>query len=174
MEIIPKPIEKIPIWQRILAYLSILILLVLIVASFILISLEKEAKIALQNLDEKIFKARTSEIISLEKEILTYQKKIKDFSQLIGEHLFPSKLFPFLEEKTHQKISFSKIDITPRDSKISLLGQTESFSTLGQQLSIFQDSLIKDLSLLGVSISKEGKIEFSLEISFDPKILKPR
>lgn len=173
IEIIPKPIEEIPKWQKILVFVSIFILLIFIVASLILISLEKKAKISLQDLDEKIFKARTPEIVSLEKEILNYQKEIKDFSQLIGQHLFPSKLFPFLEEKTHPRTFFSRIDSIPRDSKISLSGQTESFLTLGQQLLIFQsDSSVKDLNLSGVSITKEGKIGFDLEISLDPKIFK--
>jgi len=175
VEIIPKPIKKIPKRQRVLTYFPILILILAIAISFLLFSLEKEAQITLQGLDEKISKARTPEVVSLEKEILTYQKKINNFSQIIKRHFFSSKIFPFLEERTHQNTLFQKFDLIPGENRIKLVGQTDNFLILHQQVSIFQaDPLIRELNLSKVSIGREGKIEFDLEVIFDPKILKSR
>lgn len=173
MEIIPKPIEEIPSWQKRLSFVLLFIFLIFVIASFVLIFFEKKSKTKLENLEKKILETKTPEIVSLEKQILDYQKKIKKLPFLIEEHLFPSKFFSFLEKRTHPKTFFSKIDLITADSKVNLAGETESFLTLGQQISIFQkDRLVKELKLAGVSITEEGKIGFSLEISLDSTVFK--
>jgi len=174
IEIIPKPIEKIPVWRKILFYFSILLLVGVIISYFVLDSRKKSSEIFLQDLEERISRERTPERIALEKELLDWQIKIKDFSLLLNQHISTSKVFKFFEEKTHPRVFFSQINLNPKDSKVNLSGQTDSFLTLGQQLLIFEkEPLVENLNLAQVSISKEGKVEFGLDFSFDPKILKP-
>ncbi|MFQ6049965.1 MAG: hypothetical protein ACE5J0_02940 [Candidatus Paceibacterales bacterium] len=173
VEIIPKPIEEVPGWQKILFYFSILLLLGVIVSYFVLVFLEKKSQVTLQNLEETLAKTKAQEIISLEKEIFGHQKKIRDFSPLFEQHILTSKFFEFLEKKSHPRIFFSQVNLNSGVSKVVLSGQADSFLTLGQQLLIFEaETLIKGLSLSQVSISKEGKIEFVLDLSLSPKIFR--
>jgi len=109
IEIIPKPIEKIPSYQKKLFYFSIFLFLVLPFVYFILTSVGKKSENILSNLEESIAKGKTPEIISLENENLNYQKKIKDISLLLEKHLFPSKIFEFFERNTHPRFSFQKL-----------------------------------------------------------------
>jgi hypothetical protein len=173
VEIIPKPIEKVPSYQKKLFYFSIFLFLSLIVSYFILTSLLQKSETLLSNLTETISRGKTSEIISLEKEDLNYQKKIQNFFPLLENHKFPSRFFEFFETNTHPRVFFSKISLNSQDSLADLTGQTDSFFTLGQQLSIFEKRPeVVTLNLTQVSIGRAGKIEFTLNLSFNPNFLK--
>ena len=171
VEIIPKPIEKIPPWQKKLFYFSIFLFIALLISYFILVSLEKKSGNILSSLEETLLKERTPEMSSLEKEILNEQKKIEDVSPFLEKHLFPSKVFEFFERNTLPRVFFSEINLNSLNSIAGLSGQTDSFLTLVQQLAIFEkEPLIEKVNINQVSITKGGKIEFSLNFSFNPKI----
>jgi hypothetical protein len=54
------------------------------------------------------------------------------------------------------------------------LGQTESFSTLGQQMSVLENEvMVTNAQLSSININKEGRVEFSLMISLNPKVFSP-
>jgi len=173
IEIIPKTIGKIPGERKKLFYFSIFLFLGFLLGYFILTSLEKKSENTLSNLEEALVKGKTPEMSSLEEEILNDQKKIKDLSPLLEKHLFPSKIFEFFERNVHPQVFFSEINLNSLNSTVSLSGECDSFLTLGQQLAIFEkELLVEKLDLTQVSITKEGKIEFFLNFSFNPKIFK--
>jgi len=171
IEIIPKEAKKFPLWQNILFYFSLVLFLSCLSGLLILNFLEKKSQLTLDNLKETLEKGMTTEKKALEKEILTYQKKIDDFSILLADYRVSSRFFDFLEKIIHPKVFFSELNLSSKEGKVSLTGQTESFETLGQQILIFQkEEKLRGLKLAEIKIGKEGKIDFSLEISFDPKI----
>jgi len=173
IEIIPKPAKKLPLWQDILFYLSIALLLVTILSYFILAHFLKNSEKVLQDLEQRLAREKTAEELSLEKEVISWQKKTEDFKKLIKEHILASNFFHFLEESCHPKVFFSKIDLSPLKGEAILFGQTENFSTLEQQISILKlKKEIKDLNLSSVSIGKEGKVDFTLNLSLDPQLFK--
>ena len=174
VQIIPKPIGKKLSLQKILFYFSIFLFLGLLLFYFILTSLGKKSENIFSKLEESIAKGKTPEMSSLEKENLNVQKKIKDISPLLQSHLSPSKSLEFFEKNTHPQVFFSEINLNSLNSTASLSGQTDSFLTLGQQLAIFEkEPLVEKVDLTQVSITKEGKVGFSLNFSFNPKIFKP-
>ena len=174
VQIIPKPIEKIPSWQKKLFYFSIFLFITLLISYFILTSLEKKSENILSKLEEALSKGKTPEMSSLEKENLNEQKKIESISPLIEKHVFPSKVFEFFERNTLPQVFFSEINLNSLNSTASLSGECDSFLTLGQQLAIFEkEPLIEKVDLTQASITKTGEIEFSLDFSFNPKIFKP-
>ena len=173
VEIIPKSIEKVSNYQKKLFYFSIFLFLSLIVSYFILTSLLQKSETLSSNLTETISRGKTSEIISLEKEALNYQKKIQNFFPLLENHKFPSKFFEFFEANTHPRVFFSKISLNSQASLADITGQTDSFFTLGQQLLVFEKRTeVVTLNLAKVSIGQTGKIEFTLNLSFNPNFLK--
>jgi len=63
--------------------------------------------------------------------------------------------------------------LSPLKGEAILFGQTENFSTLEQQISILKlKKEIKDINLSSISIGKEGKVDFTLNLSLDPAIFK--
>ena len=173
VQIIPKPIEREIDWKKIFFYFSIFFLFLVIISLPILNFLQKKSEVYLQDLEEKIAKGKTPEKTALEKEILNYQKEIKDFSPLLSEHTFNTKFFQFLEEKVHPKVFFSQINLNSKETKVSLSGQTDNFFTLGQQLLIFEkEPLIESLNLSEISLSKEGKVNFVFDLKLNKEIFE--
>lgn len=174
VEIIPKPVEKTPLEQVVLFYFSILLLIGVIIGYFILGRLEKNSETYLNSLEDKVYQIRISEIISLEKEVKDYERKINDFALIFARHNLNSSFFEFLERKTYSRIFFQKINLKPQELKVSLLGQADSFLSLGYQVQIFErEDLIKKTNLSKVSIGKEGQIEFILDLVLDPEMVDP-
>lgn len=173
VEIIPKPEEKIPIWQNILFYLSLLLLLGAVVSYFLLNVYIEESKITVENLKEAISREKTAEERIIEEEILGYQEKIGNFVQLVSKHLFPSRIFEFIEKNTHPEVWFSAVEINSESGQIKLVGQTENFITLAQQIQIFREKTkednpkVKDFYLTNINIGKEGKVNFNLNLNLN-------
>ncbi len=168
VEIIPKETPPIPKWLNILFYFALALLIFSIVSYFILGSSLRNAQKNLVDLKNTLAGEETPEKIALEKEVLNYDKKVKDFSRLIVQHLTSSKIFVFIEKTCHPKVWFSRFSLDPRSGQATFSGKAQSFESLGQQLLILKDeSLVKSLGLKKVSIGKEGEINFELSLSLD-------
>jgi len=183
IEINPKSANKSPFLVNILFYLSIILLLSVIFSYFILDRFQKSASEKIRQFEAKISSEKTQEWLSLEQELKTKKKKIDDFSVLIGEHKLPSKFLAFSEgtfaetknfgNLIHPKVQVLNFSLDIKNSKVKISGLTENFITLEQQYLIFQsEPLIKEANLSNISIGKEGKINFSFELLFDPSVLK--
>lgn len=170
IEIIPKEITKPSRWQITLLYFSIFLLLVAILGYFALnYYFIKKADQEFQRLNDELTKARTPERVAIEKEVLDYQEKIEDFSSLILGYKKSSNFFDFIESITHPKVSFSELNLNPTTNQAGLSGRTDSFQALGEQLLIFQNAeLIRSLTLSGIGVREEGKIDFNFNLSLDP------
>lgn len=173
IEIIPKKVEaKLPI-VNILFYVFLILLIISVLSYFILGYFQKKSARTLENIEDIISQKETPEVKALEKRIFGYQKKIEMIDSLLTSHQLSRNFFTFLENLSSPKIFFSKLDLNVEKLEASLSGQAESFEGLGQQLLIFRKGeFIKDVNLTKVSIGKEGEIEFTIELSFDPQLFK--
>lgn len=173
IEIIPRPVKKIPPWQNILFYFSVALLLVSVSSYFGLNYFLEKSERELKDLEETLAEEKISEEIALEERVFNYQKKIRDFSTLIDRHFYPSKLFDFFQGLCHPKVWFSKFNLNFKEYALVVSGQAENFSVLGQQLLIFrQEDRILEVNLPKINIGKQGKVDFTFNFSLDPKIFK--
>lgn len=181
IEIVPKPVEEIPFWQRILFPLSLFLLLVTMLSYLLLIYLEKKVPAEIQKLEVEISQSKSPEVTSLEQELKIKQQKIDDFSKIINQRPFPTKFFGFVEGSfsetkkfaslIHPRVQILGFSLNLKDGKLNISGLTENFTTLEQQYLIFQkESLVKEVNLSSFSVGKEGKVNFSFDLSFDPGI----
>jgi len=103
--------------------------------------------------------------------IFSYQKKIQDIDKLIGKHRVVANLFDNLEKNTHPKVWFSKLELDMENEILNLSGFSNNFEILGQQTLILEkQEFAKSLKLTKVSIEKDGKIKFELQLIFNPQI----
>jgi len=173
IEIIPKPAQKLPLWQNILFYFSIAVLIASFLSYFVLDNFIKNSQKILQELGETLAREKTGSQLLLEEEVFNYQKKIADFSQLLQSHLFTSKTLGLLERNSHPKIWFSQYNLDSTKGILALSGEAEDFSVLGQQLLIFKkEPFIKGLDLSTISIGRKGRVDFTLNLSLDPHLFK--
>lgn len=167
VEIIPKTFEEIPPWQRILLYFLIFLVIAVIIGYFVIGNFYKESEDYLNTLKDRLSEEGISEILALEKEILNYKERIDDFAFIFENHILTTKFFDFIEDKTHPRIYFTELNLNPKESTASIAGWTDTFFSLGQQVSIFQqDEMVEEVNLTDTSISKKGGIDFGIDILF--------
>jgi len=111
---------------------------------------------------------------NLEDGIFSYQRKIEDIGILLGNHKPVANLLSNLEKNTHPKVWLSRFKLNMADETLNILGSTDSFEILGQQTLIFgKQEFIKNTNLSDVSMGRDGKIKFELQLILDPKIFAP-
>jgi len=183
VEIVPKPIEEIPFWQRILFPLSLFLLLVTMFSYPLLIYFEGKIPAQIQKLETEIAQSKGPEVIALEKELKMKQKKIDDFSEVIIQRPLPRKFFGFAEGSfsetkkfaslIHPQVQILGFSLSLKNGKLNISGLTENFTTLKQQYLIFQkEPLIKEVNLSSFSVGKDGKVNFSFDLTLDPNIFQ--
>ena len=173
VELIPKESPQIPTWLNALFYFALLVLFSSIISFFILGNAIKAGQDKFQELRLVFLEERTVERIALEKQVLSYEKKINDFSVLAPYHLETSRLFNFLEKITHPKVWLSKMNFDAERGRVSSSGVTQSFESLGQQILILQaETLVGNINLEKVSIDRAGNINFDLSFSVSTTLLK--
>jgi len=171
-ELIPKQERGGSALPNTLFYLSIFLFLASLISFFVFNALLKNNQEDLAVLELSLSESKTAEKVALEKNILTVQRKIEDFAKLSQSHLTPSSLFQKLEENCHPKVSFNQFSLDSKSGKLVLVGKTQNFEALGQQILILKETdFVKDLILEKASISKEGQVEFSLSLTINPKAI---
>jgi len=175
VEIIPKPEEKKYNWQNFLLYFSLLLLGISILSYFVLDNSVKNSYKILKDLEREIAQKETPQVRSMEKEILNYQKKIQDFSNLLNAHRSVLGVFDFLESNCHPKVWFSNFSFNAENSQVNLSGQAEDFVILEQQLRILKKRpQVKELNLSTISMGEEGTANFGVNIIFNQDIFIPQ
>lgn len=173
IEIIPKKETERTLLKNILFYLAIALLVVEILGFSLLVFYQKKLEEEKGQLDTALEEKQTAEIKALERKVLKSKEKIDDFASLFNSHKKSSQFFKFLGDVTHPKVFFSGITFNVGEGKADLSGKTESFPTLGQQISILrQQKLISNINLSGISLGEEGEVDFSLNFSISPQMLK--
>jgi len=170
-QFIPKEKPKRSIGLDILLVFSLLLLIAAAAGYFIFYKLINDGKLVLDDLNSKIAQEKTAERLALEKEMTEMKRKIDDFSYLVNQHLKIDQVFTIIQENTHPQIWFTQFELDPRFKIVKLIGEAQNFTTIGQQVSLFQKvEKINQVNLDEISLTKEGKIGFKLFLSFKSEV----
>jgi len=173
VEIIPKKTEAEFPLVNILLYFSLILLLGSASSLLVLDHYQKKSEKDLQHIESLIAEKETPEGKALEQEVLRYKEKIDRVAPLLASHQKSSAFFSYFEKLSHPKVTFSSLSLNLKENRASLVGTTENFQTLEQQLHVLKkEKSIKNVNLSGISIGEEGKIGFSLDLLLDPQIFK--
>lgn len=158
-------------WLRILSSVCIILLIILFLGYLALFFLEKGLEQRLEEAEKALIK--TADELTIEKEALGYKEKIENFSVLLSSHQLPSKIFAFFEKFSHPQVWFFRFKFESAKGLVTVSGRAENLQALGQQLTLFKEQpVLKNINLTEVLIGKQGGIEFSLQLAFDPQIFK--
>ena len=172
-ELIPKEKLKIPPLVNSLFYSS-LILLIILGGCYLGMRIKNSSlKSQIEETKVNVARIKTEGDKETERQVLGYQGKIKDFSELFNEHKIVSSFLKFLRESTHPKVSFSELSLNTKTAQVVLGGETEDFKTLGEQILYLKGrEIIKGLDLSNLALGKEGEVQFNINLSLDPEIFK--
>ena len=171
IEISPKKKVKIPLWSTILFGIAGLLVIAFLATYFYFDNSSKKMKKALEKTPQEAF--LEEEIGRKEKELNLYKEKIDTFGMLLSEHQNTINIFNLLEKSCLPNVWFSEFDFDSLKGMAIISGNTNNFFTLGQQiLALKSEPLLRNVELSEVSLAKEGGIEFSLQLNFDPQVFK--
>jgi Tfp pilus assembly protein PilN len=152
---------------------AIFVFVALIIFYFVFWGLGKNAKNQINSLQQALEQAKSGEELSIEKNVLSYQRKAVALKPLISKHRFSSRFLKELKELIHPAVWISSLNTSLDQGTVSLLGLTDDFLTLSQQQEKFNQSSFFSSSLLSRStIIEGGKINFDLKLIFDPQKLE--
>ena len=171
IEITPKTQIRKIVWPIIFLIICMVLLLVLFTSYFYFNESSKEISQDIQNKERALIKTSSERL--LEKELFAYESKINTFGRLLSVHQKTLNVFSFLEQVSHPKVWFNKFDFNSSSKTVNVSGEAKDFIALGQQLLTLKEAeLLKKVNLSGISISKEGGVDFSLQLTFKPQIFK--
>jgi hypothetical protein len=172
-EIIPREYKEKSFDFSFLSLLAVILFLASFLSYFLFYFLTSSSEKKIRELEQKREESKTQEQLKLEEEIKLYRRKLKDVEILLKEHSFSSRFFELLEKTVHPQIVFKKSSLDTISQKAILEGLADNFYVLGQQIMIFEkEPLISKTHLSNLTISNDGKVNFSLEILFNPQFLK--
>ena len=106
-----------------------------------------------------------------EETVISYQKKIKDFIDIFGNHEFASHAFSFMQDQTMPNVWFSRFDLDKKNSKVQLLGQADNMEDFSRQVANFEkNEYVKSVGTLNSALSESAKVQFNVNLVLDSKL----
>lgn len=165
--IIPKQKFEYPLWTQALFVGSIAFLLAVIGGFFLLLQLQGRAQKELERIQGVLAQGKSPEEVRLEQSVFRYRDKLNDFAELAAGRNDVRPVFEFLEKYTHPRVVFTTINVEPKLDKVKLVGATQDFRTLQEQMVIFQNrEELSGLTLSNIVLSEKGQVMFQIEMGF--------
>lgn len=165
--IIPKQKLEYPVWTQALFFASMVFLLLVLGGFFLTLQLQGRAQKELERVQGVLAQGKTPEEVSQEQSVFRARDKFKDFSAIAEARSDALPVFEFLEATTHPRVAFTTLSLEPRLGTLKLVGATQDFRTLQEQMVIFQNrEELRDLTLSSIVLGARGQVIFQLEMGF--------
>ncbi len=106
-----------------------------------------------------------------EKQVINYQKKILDFSDLLENHEFASHVFAFMQKQTMPNAWFKQFLLDKKNNTVKLSGESDSMDAFSRQVTIFENNeYVKNIGNLNSSLGQESRIQFNADLVLNQKI----
>ncbi len=155
----------------VLFYLAISILIAVVFCYVVFIAKNNIQNSEIADLDAKMATVGTDQQKEQEKDVLTYQKKLDDFTFLFKSYGFASNVFTFMEKETLPNAWFKRFDMNARNNEVALSGEADDMSVFSKQVSGFEkNKYVKNVNLLSSNLEESTKVEFTLSLTLDSSI----
>lgn len=172
--IIPKQKLEYPLWTQALFFGSMLFLLVVVGGFFLTLSLQGRAQKELERVQGLLAQGKTLEEVRLEQSIFRYKDKFNDFATIAAERNDVLPVFKFLEAYTHNGVVFTTVNLEPKLHALKLVGATQDFRTLQEQMAIFQNrEELTGVTLSNIVLGERGQVVFQLEMGLAQSLFTP-
>ncbi len=126
-----------------------------------------------EQLTQKIESLQSQRHLSLEEDFKKIKKGISNFSELLNNRIYSTKIFEMLEDLTLPNIYFLNFGADLNEGKISLDAQAQNYTVLAKQILVFeQDKRINSVEVSSAGIGQNGQVSSNIIINFNPSLLK--
>ena len=108
---------------------------------------------------------------SQESDVISYQKKINDFTNLLKSHEFASHVFNFMQAQTMPNVWFKQISLDERSNSVQLSGESDSMDAFSRQVATFErNTYVKNIASLNSSLGGSARVGFNISLQMDKNI----
>jgi hypothetical protein len=158
-------------WMDVIFYFVISSLVATVLCYFIFLVKNNMQEKDIGNAEVALQTVGTNQQKAYEKEVILYQRKINDFSQLIVNHKFASTVFSFMEHQTRPNIWFKQFNLDQKGGQVQLSGEADDMEAFSRQTSTLEkNEYVKNISLLNSSLGISARVQFNLNLLLDSKI----
>ena len=160
--------EQITSKKSILMIFSIGFLIVVILISLGLWGYQANLIKEKTSLIERIGNLQNQRNNDLEVNFIELGKTIEGFERTLEHRIYFSKIFEMIEELTLPQVQFADTNIDLSENKFNLKIEADSYSTLANQVIVFEEDLrIKNVELSKTGLSTYGQVtsELTLELN---------
>lgn len=106
-----------------------------------------------------------------EKAVLSYQKKIKDFSILFENHEFASRSFEFMQDQTIPEVWFKQFNLERKGRGMRLLGEANNMESFSRQVAIFENNpYVESVTALNSELGASASVVFNISMDMSQEL----
>ena len=158
-------------WMDVIFYfvVSLLVATVLCYGIFFLKNIWQRQDIQAESL--KFSNVGTDQQRQEETDVISYQKKISDFTSLFKNHEFASNVFAFMQTQTIPNVWFKQFSLDEKGGTVQLSGESDNLDSLSRQVSVLEkNKYVTNVGNLNSSLGDNAKIEFNVSITLSQDI----
>ncbi len=103
-----------------------------------------------------------------------FYSQLLNIQSALNAHMYPSRLYSFLERATHQEVFWNKLTFNAKTATLSLEGVASSYRALTEQLEGLSRSAEVARTNLDESQESDGRIRFKVGLLLNASFLKGR
>jgi hypothetical protein len=158
-------------WMDVIFYFVISLLIATVLCWVIFLVKDGMIKEQINNISSALQTVGTDQQKEYEKEVISYQKKINDFSTLFQDHEFASNVFAFVQAQTMQNVWFKQFNLDEKNNGVQLSGESDSIDAFSRQVATFEkNKYVKSIGTLNSSLGAAAKTEFNINLVLDQSI----
>lgn len=158
-------------WVDVIYYFAISLLIATVLCYALFLVKNSMQRQEIEEVSAKLEAVGTQDQKDQEAEVIKYQKKIKDFTELFLNHEFASNVFAFIQKQTMSNVWFKQFSLDRKNRKVQLSGESDSMESLSRQIKIFEKSeYVASLSGLSSTLGDLAKTQFNFSLQLKPEI----
>ena len=131
---------------------------------FLTSQIEKQ-ETAIAQLSQTIPKKQQEDFVAFYSQLVNLQRLLKD-------HIFASKIFPFLQANTNQLVYYTTVDLRAGERRLELEGVAANYGVFAQQLQAFSVAPEVESLIINDSNASGGRVKFRLSLILKPTLFK--
>src|SRR3989344_209296 len=107
------------------------------------------------------------------REIIAFSQSMNAAETLLVAHPFPSSVFPFLQENTHQGVQWKSFSFAGGTRRIDMNAVARSYRAVAEQVSVLEGKPdVESVEFGGLSLSGGGLVNFRVSLIVKPSVLE--
>jgi flagellar basal body-associated protein FliL len=158
-------------WMDVIFYFVMSLLIATVLCYLIFLTKNNFQREDIKKEDAALQTVGTEQQKEYEREVISYQKKISDFANLLKNHEFASNVFVFMEAQTMPNIWFKQFNLDERNNGVQLSGESDDMDAFSRQVATFEkNQYVKSVAALNSSLGGTARLGFNINLTLDQSI----